>query len=79
MSTVLTLGIKKGRTNLVSGFRYSLIETDKDQVEEAIISANDNDDIDGIIVYYPVHNNRPDLDQYLHNCVSVFKDVSQLM
>ena len=41
-----------------------------------MIAANDRADIDGIIVYYPIHNNRQD--QYLQQVVSLAKDVEGL-
>ena len=53
-----------------------MAQVEKDHVEETIIAANNNDDIDGIIIYYPIHNNRQD--QYLQECVSVAKDVEGL-
>lgn len=59
-----------------SGFKYTLAQVEKDQVEETIIAANNNDEIDGIIIYYPIHNNRQD--QYLQECVSITKDVEGL-
>jgi methylenetetrahydrofolate dehydrogenase (NAD+) len=49
---------------------------DKDQVEETLIAANADQTIDGIIVYYPIFNNRQD--QYLQQIVDVSKDVEGL-
>ena len=37
-----------------SGFEFQLREVDKEDLEEAILSANDDDKVDGIIVYFPV-------------------------
>jgi methylenetetrahydrofolate dehydrogenase (NAD+) len=68
-----------GRTDIASsnsGFRYTLREVDKDQVEETLIAANADQDIDGIIVYYPIFGNRQD--QYLQQIVDVSKDVEGL-
>jgi methylenetetrahydrofolate dehydrogenase (NAD+) len=45
-------------------------------VEEAILSANTNPTIDGIIIYYPIFNTRQD--QYLQQIVSIKKDVEGL-
>jgi methylenetetrahydrofolate dehydrogenase (NAD+) len=61
---------------LNSGFRYILLEVDKEQVEETLIAANVDQAIDGIIVYYPIFNNRQD--QYLQQIVDVSKDVEGL-
>jgi methylenetetrahydrofolate dehydrogenase (NAD+) len=49
---------------------------DKDDVEDTLIAANANPEIDGIIVYYPIFNNRED--QYLQQIVDVAKDVEGL-
>ncbi|KAL4989811.1 hypothetical protein BDW68DRAFT_60154 [Aspergillus falconensis] len=59
-----------------NGFRYSLREIHRDNLEEAILSANVDPDVDGIIVYYPIFNNRQD--QYLQQIVDVSKDVEGL-
>ena len=61
---------------LNSGFRYTLREVDKEQVEETLIAANGDPTVDGIIVYYPIFNNRQD--QYLQQIVDVSKDVEGL-
>lgn len=59
-----------------NGFAYELREVPKDEMEEAIIRANEDDHVNGIIVYYPIHNNRQD--QYLQQIVDVKKDVEGL-
>ncbi|KAL1965820.1 hypothetical protein VTN77DRAFT_5141 [Rasamsonia byssochlamydoides] len=59
-----------------NGFRYTLREVSRDEIEEAILAANADDDVDGIIVYYPIFNNRQD--QYLQQIVDVSKDVEGL-
>lgn len=45
-------------------------------VEEAILEANDDTDVDGIMVYYPIYGGRQD--QYLQSVVSPLKDVEGL-
>jgi methylenetetrahydrofolate dehydrogenase (NAD+) len=45
-------------------------------VEEAILEANEDDEVDGIMVYYPIHGGSQD--QYLQQCVSPYKDVEGL-
>ncbi|KAL9111307.1 MAG: hypothetical protein Q9227_004184 [Pyrenula ochraceoflavens] len=45
-------------------------------VEETILAANVDPDISGVIVYYPIFNNRQD--QYLQQIVDVAKDVEGL-
>jgi methylenetetrahydrofolate dehydrogenase (NAD+) len=65
-----------GKTCKDNGFAYSLKTVGKDDVEETIIAANQDDTVDGIIVYYPIFNNRQD--QYLQQIVDVKKDVEGL-
>ncbi|RMZ83503.1 hypothetical protein DV737_g1541, partial [Chaetothyriales sp. CBS 132003] len=65
-----------GKTCKENGFEYTLRTVAKDDAEEAIIAANQDDSIDGIIVYYPIFNNRQD--QYLQQIVDVRKDVEGL-
>lgn len=59
-----------------SGFRYTLKAIEKDDVEDTLIAANADPEVDGIIVYYPIFNNRQD--QYLQQIVDVAKDVEGL-
>ncbi|KAJ5114472.1 Methylenetetrahydrofolate dehydrogenase [Penicillium alfredii] len=59
-----------------NGFQYTLREVSRDEIEEAILAANADTSVDGIIVYYPIFNNRQD--QYLQQIVDVSKDVEGL-
>jgi len=59
-----------------SGFEFQLREVDREELEDAIIAANHDNAVDGIIVYYPIFNNRQD--QYLQQIVDVSKDVEGL-
>ncbi|KAB8071438.1 hypothetical protein BDV29DRAFT_17859 [Aspergillus leporis] len=59
-----------------NGFRYTLRQVEREDLEEAILAANVDPEIDGIIVYYPIFNNRQD--QYLQQIVDVSKDVEGL-
>ncbi|AWU76081.1 hypothetical protein CAS74_000018 [Pichia kudriavzevii] len=65
-----------GKTANNLGFQYELIQVNKDQLEEEIYKCNNNDDINGMIVYFPVFGNHQD--QYLQQCVSIHKDVEGL-
>lgn len=65
-----------GKTSESLGFEYELITVDKEYLEEEIYKANNDNSVDGIMVYFPVFNNRQD--QYLQQCVSVQKDVEGL-
>jgi methylenetetrahydrofolate dehydrogenase (NAD+) len=65
-----------GKTAKENGFQYSVRTVAKDDAEEAIIAANNDDTVDGIIVYYPIFNNRQD--QYLQQIVKLEKDVEGL-
>ncbi|KAL8791068.1 MAG: hypothetical protein Q9213_000275, partial [Squamulea squamosa] len=60
----------------MSGFGFSLLKVDREEIERHILAANENDDVDGIIVYYPVFNSRQD--QYLQQLIDVKKDVEGL-
>jgi methylenetetrahydrofolate dehydrogenase (NAD+) len=51
-------------------------EVSRDDIEDAILAANTDNSIDGIIVYYPIFNNRQD--QYLQQIVDFTKDVEGL-
>jgi methylenetetrahydrofolate dehydrogenase (NAD+) len=59
-----------------SGFAFELREVKRDDIEEAIINANQDKNVNGIIVYYPIFGNRQD--QYLQQIVDVSKDVEGL-
>ncbi|CDR37207.1 CYFA0S01e08460g1_1 [Cyberlindnera fabianii] len=65
-----------GKTSESLGFKYELRVVDKEELEEAIIDANNDDSVDGIMVYFPVFGNRQD--QYLQQVVSLEKDVEGL-
>lgn len=45
-------------------------------VEEAVLEANEDDDVDGIMVYYPIFGGQQD--QYIQQVVSPLKDVEGL-
>ncbi|KAF5103101.1 hypothetical protein D0Z00_000079 [Geotrichum galactomycetum] len=59
-----------------AGFTYELREVDKEELEEAIIAANEDDAVDGIMVYFPVFGGGQD--QYLQQVLSKEKDVEGL-
>lgn len=58
------------------GFQYDLIKVDKNDLESALVRANKDDDIHGIMVYFPVFGNNQD--QYLQQLISAEKDVEGL-
>ncbi|KAL8722625.1 MAG: hypothetical protein Q9225_000931 [Loekoesia sp. 1 TL-2023] len=58
------------------GFEFSLREVDREELEGCILAANQDGNIDGIIVYYPIFNSRQD--QYLQQLIDVGKDVEGL-
>lgn len=53
-----------------------LHEVDKEELEDEIRKANTDDEVDGVLVYYPVFDTRRD--QTLQWTVSMFKDVEGL-
>ncbi|KAH7379207.1 hypothetical protein DE146DRAFT_307536 [Phaeosphaeria sp. MPI-PUGE-AT-0046c] len=65
-----------GKTCIENGFAFELREVDRELLEDALIDANNDDAVDGIIVYYPIFGNRQD--QYLQQIVSIDKDVEGL-
>ncbi|SCU85430.1 LAME_0D01310g1_1 [Lachancea meyersii CBS 8951] len=66
-----------GKTCESMGFRYELRRVEeKDFLEEAIIEANRDKSVDGIMVYFPVFGNAQD--QYLQQVVAREKDVEGL-
>ncbi|KAF2836465.1 NAD(P)-binding protein [Patellaria atrata CBS 101060] len=65
-----------GKTCRENGFKFELREVDREELEDALIAANNDDTVDGIMVYYPIFNDRQD--QYLQQIVDVSKDVEGL-
>lgn len=61
---------------LASGFVFDLRKVDREELEDQLINANNDDKVNGIIVYYPIFNNRQD--QYLQQIVNIHKDVEGL-
>ncbi|KAL8759829.1 MAG: hypothetical protein Q9199_000476 [Rusavskia elegans] len=59
-----------------NGFQFSLREVDREDLEGHILAANEDEKVDGIIVYYPIFNSRQD--QYLQQLIEVGKDVEGL-
>lgn len=65
-----------GKTCESLGFTYELRLVDKNELESALISANNDDDVNGIMVYFPVFGDNQD--QYLQQLISTEKDVEGL-
>lgn len=64
------------KTSESAGFTYELRVVDKEDLEEALIAANEDDAVDGIMVYFPVFGGGQD--QYLQQVLSPEKDVEGL-
>ncbi|CAP67795.1 uncharacterized protein PODANS_1_16780 [Podospora anserina S mat+] len=61
------------------GFSFNLVKVDKESLEEAIIAANNDPEVDGILVYYPIWPaNQGHQDRYIQETVSLAKDVEGL-
>lgn len=58
-----------GKTATELGFDFELRQVDKEELEDAIIDANQDDKVDGMMVYFPVFGDRQD--QYLQQVVYV--------
>lgn len=62
--------------SLPSGFNFELRQVDREDLEANILAANQDAKVDGIIVYYPIYNDRQD--QYLQQVTTPSKDVEGL-
>ncbi|AOW01582.1 hypothetical protein B0I72DRAFT_136055 [Yarrowia lipolytica] len=65
-----------GKTSESLGFEYDLRVLDKEDLEEAIVTANNDDEVDGMMVYFPVFG--PGQDSYIQQLMSPDKDVEGL-
>ncbi|CAA9964446.1 hypothetical protein CFE70_010504 [Pyrenophora teres f. teres 0-1] len=65
-----------GKTCVENGFDFSLRILDRENLEDALLTANADPSVSGIIVYYPIFSSRQD--QYLQQIVSIDKDVEGL-
>ncbi|RPA74220.1 methylenetetrahydrofolate dehydrogenase [NAD+] [Ascobolus immersus RN42] len=59
-----------------NGFGYELREVNKEDLEDAILEANEDDKVDGILIYFPVFGTRHD--SYLQQLTALHKDVEGL-
>jgi len=57
------------KTSLECGFRFEIRHVNKEDLEDAIIQANEDREVDGIMVYFPVFGDRQD--QYLQQRIFV--------
>jgi len=63
--------------------RFELRVVEEHELEDKLQEANEDPDVHGIMIYYPVFGQRPSFhgtsqDDYLRDCVSLFKDVEGL-
>lgn len=63
---------------LPSGFNFDLHKIQKESLEEAIVAANSDPSVDGIIVYYPIWVGNQQQDRYIQETVALSKDVEGL-
>lgn len=61
-----------------SGFEFDLRKVDKEALEEAILAANADAAVNGIIVYYPIFPAPSRQDSYIQQLVDLKKDVEGL-
>jgi len=62
------------------GIRYELREVDKNKIELALEEANNDNDVHGIMIYFPIFGEQPCFhgpkhDDFLRDCISPCKDV----
>lgn len=67
-----------GSNHYPSGFNFDLRKVDKENLEEGIIAANNDDKVDGILVYYPIWVGNHSQDKYIKETVALSKDVEGL-
>lgn len=65
-----------GKTCESLGFTYELVKVARNDLEAALMEANNNNDVNGIMVYFPVFGDNQD--QYLQQLISPEKDVEGL-
>lgn len=68
----------QGLITVPSGFNFDLRKVDKEDLEEGIIAANNDDKVDGILVYYPIWVGNHSQDKYIKETVALSKDVEGL-
>ncbi len=61
------------KTFTAAGFDYELRHVARLELEDEILAANEEPDVHGIFIYFPVFNNQED--NYLRNLVSYTKDI----
>merc|ERR1712048_392369 len=71
------------RTFERDGLRYELREVEQEDLENAVEEANQDPDVRGIMIYYPVFGSQPcfhgpNHDDFLRDCISPAKDVEGL-
>lgn len=64
------------KTCELMGFDYELRRRAKNDLESALIQANNDDSVNGIMVYFPIFGDKQD--QYLQQLISTEKDVEGL-
>jgi methylenetetrahydrofolate dehydrogenase (NAD+) len=68
------------RTLERDGMLFELREVDKENIEEAVDAANNDDQVHGIMIYFPIFGadpcfHGPHHDNFLRDCISPIKDV----
>ncbi|RFU32777.1 hypothetical protein B7463_g3556, partial [Scytalidium lignicola] len=66
------------KTAKENGIDFDLRKVDKEEIETAILSANEDPSVHGIIVYYPIFPAPSRQDQYIQQLVALHKDVEGL-
>ncbi|KAK6864504.1 hypothetical protein PG990_006063 [Apiospora arundinis] len=61
-----------------NGVNFDLRRVDKNTMEEDVMNANEDNDVDGILVYYPIFPGNQSQDRYIQETVALQKDVEGL-
>lgn len=64
------------KTCVETGIKFTLVNCSKFELEDLLVGANADENVHGIMVYYPVFGGNQD--QYLQNTVDISKDVEGL-
>ncbi|KAG9235031.1 methylenetetrahydrofolate dehydrogenase [Amylocarpus encephaloides] len=66
------------KTSRENGFEFDLRVISKEEIEEAVLAANSDSTVNGIIVYYPIFSRTSGQDSYVKELVDLSKDVEGL-
>jgi len=75
---LVSLEVSGSANHNYSGFEFDLRIVEKENIEDAILAANVDPTVNGIIIYYPIFPRPSRQDQYIQQLVALEKDVEGL-